>query len=260
MTWALKRQIFYVVLILSFFGGIGFFIIYPQINKAPTCTDGKQNGVETGIDCGGMCAKACLNQVDQISVLWSRSFKVVPGRYNAVAYLVNHNKNTAIEKINYRFRFADENNIYIGKREGSTYVPPSGSFAVFEPAVDMGYSTPVYTTFEFTQSPTWVFIPQEKANQVKVLVSNINLMDQDSAPRLSATIKNYSLFSIPDVNAIAILYDALGNAVSASSTYLNVLKPEETRDLNFTWREPFDKKVVTQDIIPIYNIFSVKLK
>jgi hypothetical protein len=173
--------------------------------------------------------------------------------------LVNHNKNTAIEKINYRFRFADENNIYVGKREGSTYVPPSGSFAVFEPAIDTGYSTPVFTTFEFTQAPTWVFVPQEKVNQIKVLVSNINLTDPESAPRLSATIKNNSLFSIPDVSAIAILYDALGNAVSASSTYMNILKPEEMRELNFTWREPFDKTVVTQEIIPIYNIFSVKL-
>jgi hypothetical protein len=27
---------------------------------APTCTDGQQNGNETGIDCGGVCPKVCL--------------------------------------------------------------------------------------------------------------------------------------------------------------------------------------------------------
>ncbi len=235
-------------------------IIYPQVNKTPTCFDGKQNGDETGVDCGGSCVRACINQVDQISIVWSRIFKVVDGRYNAVAYLTNHNKNTAINKINYRFRFADERNIYIGKRDGSTYVPPSGNFAVFEPAIDMGNSTPVYVSFEFTQVPNWVFVPEDKINQLKVFVSNINLSTPETTPRLSAVIKNNSLFSIPDVNVVAILYDSLGNAVSASRTYVKILDKEESKDLNFTWPEPFDKIVVKQEIIPIYNIFSVKLK
>lgn len=260
MTWALKRQILYVLILVLFFAGIASLIIYPRLNKTPTCIDNKQNGAETGIDCGGSCAKACLNQVDEISVVWSRIFRVVPGRYNAVAYLVNHNKNTAINKINYRFRFADEKNIYIGKRDGSTYVPPSGSFAVFEPAIDMGNSTPVYVTFEFTQAPEWVFVPEEKISQLKVFVSNINLVTPETTPRLSAVIKNNSLFSIPDVNVVAILYDGLGNAVSASRTYVDALGPEEAKDLNFTWPEPFDKPVVTEEIIPIYNIFLTKLR
>src|SRR3989344_7111281 len=106
MTWAFKRQIFYILVFIVFVGVFGFLIFSPNLNKAPSCIDNKQNGNETGIDCGGSCAKACLTQVDQVSVLWARAFKVVSGHYNAIAYLENHNKNTAINKINYRFRFA----------------------------------------------------------------------------------------------------------------------------------------------------------
>jgi|SRR3989344_101988 len=260
MTWALKRQIFYVGVLVLFFSIAGFLIIYPKLSKSPTCFDGRQNGEELGVDCGGACAKACVAQVDNISVLWSRAFKIVPGRYNVVAYLLNHNKNIAASKINYRFRFADKDNIYIGKREGSTSIPPSGNFAVFEPGIDIGNSIPVYVTFEFTQTPDWTFISEEKINQVKVLVSNIVLVNEETTPRLSATIKNNSLFTVPDVNIVAILYDALGNAVSVSRTYLDVLNPEEVADLNFTWPEPFPVKVVAKEIIPVYNIFRVKLK
>ncbi len=260
MTWALRRQILYILILVLFFGGIAFLILYPQFNKAPTCTDRKQNGTETGVDCGGVCAKACLEQTDDVSVLWSRVFRVVPGRYNAVAYLVNHNKNTAIEKINYRFRFADANNIYIGKRDGSTYVPPTGNFAVFEPAINLGASVPVFVTFEFTQVPNWVTVSEDKINQVKTLVSNIKLTDPDTKPKLSATIKNDSLFTIPDVNVIAILYDASHNAVSASRTYVEVLNPEDIKNITFTWPEAFSGKVVAQEIIPIYNIFLTELK
>ena len=260
MTWAFRRQLFYLAILIAFVLVFGFLIIYPHFNKPPTCTDNKQNGDETGIDCGGTCPKACIFQVDKISIIWSRAFKVVPGRYNAVAYLENHNENTAINKIKYRFRFADKDNIYIGKREGETYVPPSGKFAVFEPAIDVGNSIPVYTTFEFTETPVWIQVSEEKINQLKIFVSDIRLENEDTSPRLSATVKNNSLFQIPEVNIIAFLYDEKGNAVSASRTYLDVLQGEENREITFTWPEAFSEKVIAKEIIPIFNIFFVKLK
>ena len=260
MTWAFKRQAFYVIILVLFFLVFGFLIISPSLNKAPSCVDNIQNGDETGIDCGGSCLNACFNQVDPISVLWSRAFEIVPGRYNAVAYIENHNKNDVIEKITYRFRFADSNNVYIGKREGSTYIPPSGRFAIFEPAVDTGSSIPVHTTFEFTQTPQWLTVSQQKIDQLKVLVSNINLANEDTSPALSAVIKNNSLFTITGMDIVAILYDADHNAVSASRTYLDEMKGEEVKDINFTWSEPLPSKIVEKEIIPMYDIFSVKLK
>ncbi len=260
MTWALRRQIFYIGILILFFSVFGFLVVSPNLMETPTCADNKQNGDEAGVDCGGLCAKACLFQVDKISILWTRSFKVIPGRYNAVAYLENHNKNTAVNKINYRFRFADKNNVYIGKREGSTSIPPSGKFAVFEPGIDIGNSIPVYTTFEFTQIPEWIQVSPEKINQLEVLVSNITLTNEENSPVLSATIKNNSFFVIPEIDIVAILYDANRNAVSASRTYLDSLAGEEERNVNFTWPEPLPGKVIAKEIIPMYNIFLVKLK
>jgi hypothetical protein len=260
MTWGLKRQAFYIFIFIVFFLVLGVLIAYPRINQAPTCFDTKQNGNETGIDCGGSCQLACISELDKISVIWARAFRVIPGRYNAVAYVENKNNNTAVYKIKYRFRFADENNVYIGKREGETYIPPSGKFAVFEPAIGIGNSTPVFTTFEFTEEPVWVQVLQQEIDQSKVFISDINLVDEDTSPKLSAKIKNSSLFIIPEVSIIAILYDKAGNAVSASRTYLDILKAGERTDLSFTWLEPFTEKIVAKEMIPMYNIFLVKLK
>ena len=260
MTWALKRQIFYLVVLLVFLFILGFLIVSPYINKVPTCTDNIRNGIETGVDCGGSCTRACTFEVDQISVLWSRTFEVIPGRYNAVAYLENHNKDAAIEKIKYKFRFADKNNIYIGKRDGETFIPPSGKFAIFETGIGVGNSIPVYTTFEFTETPIWHNVSEEKLNQLKVLISDIKLENQDTSPHLSATIKNDSLFTIPEVSIVALLYDEKGNAISASRTYLDVLAGKEIQNINFTWPKPILGNVIAKEIIPMYNFFLVKLK
>lgn len=260
MNWALKRQLIYISLVILFIIFVGFLFARPYINKAPTCMDAKQNGDETGIDCGGSCQLACTLEVDKLSVLWSRVFKVLDGRYNAVAYVQNHNTNTAINKINYRFRFADKDNLFLAKREGATYVPPGGKFAVFEPAIDMGNSIPVYTTFEFTEEPVWIQVDQDKINQLKVFTSDIVLEGESTSPKLSAVVENNSLFTIPDINVVVILYDALGNAISTSRTYIDVLRGEESKTVNFTWPEPFSKEVISKEIIPIFNIFLAKLK
>ena len=260
MNWALKRQIFYIFFLLLFIAGFVFLLIYPSLVQAPTCFDNKQNGDETGVDCGGSCVQACLSEAQNLSVLWTRVFKVLPGRYNAVAYFINHNKDLAIRKINYRFRFGDERNVYVGKRDGSTVVPPAGNFAVFEPGIDVGKATPVYVTFEFTETPTWFQVSKEKINQLKIFTSNIVLSNEKISPKISATIKNNSLFTIPNVNVIIILYDALNNAISASRTYLDQLNPLQTTDINFTWPEPFSGTVASKEIIPIYDFFSVKLQ
>ena len=259
-SWALKRQIFYITGLILFFAIIAFLIIYPSTQKAPTCTDSIQNGNETGIDCGGSCPNACLSQVIPVYVKWARVFEVVPGRYNAVAYVVNSNKTYAAEKVSYRFRFADGNNVYIGSRVGTTFIPPGSNFAIFEPAIGIGNSIPIYTTFEFTETPNWIQVPQNKIDQLKVLVSNMSLTDEKTAPRLSATIENKSLFSIPNVNVVAILYNISGNAVSASNTFLNQLNPLQTSDINFTWPEPFSSPVVSKEFIPMYDISSVQLQ
>jgi hypothetical protein len=260
MTWAIKRQLFYVGVFVAFLLIFGFLIISPHLNKLPTCLDNIQNGDETGVDCGGSCTKACTFEVDQISVLWSRTFEVIPGRYNAVAYFENHNKNTAINRIRYKFRFADKDNIYIGKRDGETFIPPSGKFAIFEAGIGVGNSIPVFTTFEFTETPVWNTIPEDKINQLKVSVSDIKFENQNTSPRLSATIKNDSLFSIPEVSVVVLLYDEKGNAVSASRTYLDVLTGGESRSINFTWPEPIPGNIIAKEIIPMYNIFLAKLK
>lgn len=259
MTWALRRQILYIFLLISVFLVLGYWVYYPK-ERAPSCFDNTQNGLETGIDCGGICARACIAEVDPLKVLWSRSFKVVDGRYNALAYIENQNKNTIVKKINYKFRFADANNIYIGKREGSAYVPPSGRFAVFEPGIDVGNSTPVYTTFEFTEVPDWRTVSGDKINQLKLLVSNISLTDEDTVPKLSASIKNNSFFTIQGMDIVTILYDANHNAVSSSRTFLDSLLPNESKDVNFSWPEPFSSKVIEKEIIPTYDIDSAKLK
>ena len=97
---------------------------------------------------------------------------------------------------------------------------------------------PFIHLFEFTETPIWNNISGDELNQLKVLVSDIKLENQDTSPHLSATIKNNSLFTIPEVSIVAILYDEKGNAVSASRTYLDVLAGKKVKILILLGQNP----------------------
>jgi hypothetical protein len=172
----------------------------------------------------------------------------------------NYNKNAVVKKIDYRFRFADENNVYIGSRTGSTLIPPGSRFAIFEPGVDIGNSVPVYTTFEFTEHPVWLSVPEEKLKDLNILVTDIILSDEETAPRLKAKVRNGSLYTIPNISVVGILYDVNGNALTSSRTFINELKGGEAREVFFTWPLPLSAKVTTKEILPLFDVFSVKIR
>ncbi len=258
MDWSTRRKIFYLGMLAFFVVFLLFIVFQTFFNEKPTCSDGKQNGEESGVDCGGSCQQICSFQADEVSVFWSRAFEVVPGRYNAVAYLENKNINSLVQRVNYRFRFADANNVYIASREGTAYIPPTGKFAIFEPAIGTGTSVPVYTSFEFTQAPAWQQARADILNQIKIITSEY-VFENSTYPKLTAKIKNNSLLEIPNINVIVILYDRDGVAINSSRTFVDLLEREEEENLVFTWQEVFDREVANIEIIPIYNILQVRI-
>jgi len=224
--------------------------------KKPTCSDGKQNGTESGIDCGGSCSLMCKTDVSDPSVIWSRAFHVVDNNYNLVAYVENRNKNSAVVSAKYEFRIYDTNNKLLGRREGTTFIPPNQQFAVFESRFDSGESNIKSVTFEFLSPLVWV----KKFPTLQTLpirVKNIIFNDDKNTPNLSATISNESVYDIPEFDVIAILYDIDKNAINASKTHKYKLLSNDNIPVTFTWPEALSAVPVTKDVMVSINPFSV---
>jgi hypothetical protein len=104
MSWASRRQFQYIGGLVAFLAIIALIIAWPTITRKPTCTDGKQNGGENGVDCGGSCQKICNADVSEPIVLWSRAFPVTGNIYNLVSFVENRNKEAAVMQVSYEFR------------------------------------------------------------------------------------------------------------------------------------------------------------
>ncbi len=161
--------------------------LYFTFHKTPTCFDNTQNGKETGIDCGGACARLCPADFATPRVLWSYSMQVVPGVYNAMAYVQNPNPNVETKRLPYTFKLYDSEGILVSQKTGSTFVPAGSRFPVFEGGIQTGSRISTRTTFEFGQNPDWV--PGKAITEISILDTTVN---ENNKPTAEAKIRNIS--------------------------------------------------------------------
>jgi hypothetical protein len=256
MSWASRRQFLYLTGFLLFVALTFLFIFWGTIFKKPTCMDGKQNGTELGVDCGGICQKMCRSQVSDPIVLWSRAFKVAGSSYNLLAYIENQNKDSAAYLAPYEFRVYDESGLVIDTRRGKVSIPPNQRFAIFEARIDAGNSTPRSVSFDFTEPLVW-YKKMPKIQTEPVKIERILLSDNDGAPVLTASVVNDSIYNLPEFDVIAIVYDQNRNAIGVSSTHKYGLSSNQKTDVVFTWPEPFSDFAVFQDLIISVDPFTL---
>jgi hypothetical protein len=256
MTWASRRKIQYLLGLFAVISVIVFIIVYPMLTVKPTCQDGKQNGDEKGVDCGGSCRRYCPSEVSDPVVLWSRAFPLVGNNYNLVSLVRNQNRNAGIERASYEFKIYDTNNLLIGRRSGSTYIPPNKDFAIFESRFDAGQSQIKSVSFDFL--PPFVWVKKDPSlDSLQIHVDNIIKGDDKNNPTLTASITNDSIYDLPSFDVIAILYDVNHNAINASKTYKDGLSSNKNTPVFFTWPQAFSGKTATSDIFIQINPFTV---
>lgn len=248
MSWASKRRSIYVsgviIVAIAIIAPIIFSVFF---NKEPTCFDERQNGDEKGIDCGGSCEKLCSLETLNPTIVWSRSFEVSEGVYNAIAYIKNPNSNGGILKIPYTFKLFDDKNLLIAERKGSTFIAPNTVAPIFERAISTGERKPIKTFFEFNGKFIWSRIDEYQGNDLKI--SEIRLSNIESSPRVDAVLSNTSIIDIKNIEAVVIVFDFNDNAIAVSSTFIEKLSNRSSRNIVFTWPNKFSSKPTRVEII-----------
>lgn len=256
MDWSTRRKMgcFSVVgVIIAIF--LAYFVYIFFIKTTPTCFDGIQNQNERGIDCGGVCALVCTADAKTIVPIWSRVFNTAGDVHSVVAYVENQNPTAGVQKIGYEFRIYDDQNILAGEPiSGTTFIGPNDRTAIYASPIKTGNRTPKNVFFKFTTAPEWITTP-DRFNTPQLGTANAVLTDEKTVPKVSADIVNSTLYDYKDIQVVAILYDANGNAVNASQTYVDTLPEQTTQKVYFTWPKPFGVAIARIEIIPRLNPF-----
>lgn len=232
--WSFRRKAIYLVVAIF---ALLLVTVIPAVllfYNQPTCFDGRQNGDETGVDCGGSCSILCSAEVSTPTILWSRVFRVTDNIYSAVAYVENPNINSEATA-RFSFRVYDANNILIATREGQVFIPRNKVIAIFEPNISIATGTPARTLFEFDGPIEWHRVAGSQPNITVVEKTLANT----ERPRVDAVVHNESVETVGQIEAVAIVYDNRANALGVSRTFIDSLSPGASRQITFTWPQPF---------------------
>lgn len=230
LTWSGRRKALYT----GVAGVVGLallmFVYQLFFTAPPLCTDGRQNGAETGVDCGGSCGLLCAGEARAPVVLWVRSFESAPQTYTAAAYIQNNNVGAGARRVGYTFQLFDADNKLVVARDGVADLPPVPIVPIIENGINVGYRSVARTLFSFSAQPVWV-----RAGELPALSLSNQRLAAD-ASRLEATLSNDS-FSNARVVVAAVLFDAEGVARAASKSTVTVPAREST-PVVFTWLAP----------------------
>ena len=236
-VWSTKRRFLYggsfFVIMALLFGGIFLKAFY----RTPTCTDGRQNGDEKGIDCGGACKKICANDTLAPVVLWSKVFNISGDVYSAVAYIENPNISSENSDAKYEFRIFDDKNRLISIKEGHTTVPKGKKFAVFETGLVIKNNKPKSADFKFLSFANW---EKNITKEPELALTYSSLISATTSPSITGTIRNESNTSLPSVELAVFVLDSNENVVAASRSFVDKLLKQTTQDFVFTWPKPFN--------------------
>lgn len=245
LSWARKRQIIYGGVVALFFVLVIGAPFLSRTIRVASCSDGRQNGTETGKDCGGGCVLLCVGEASEPRAVWQRVFNESGGIASAVLYAENQNKNAGAFDAPYQVKVYDSFGLLIAERRVTATIPPNGSFAVFAPNLFVGERVPVRASFERMAPIVWRrdVLPQDS---VRVERLQFSLVPQ---PRVEAMLVN-SAEMIVETVATAVLYDENGNSVGASQTVVDI-GPSKDAAISFVWRAPFAHPPVRVEIIPV---------
>ncbi len=234
--WARRRQLIILLIIFTFLALLAFGFYYFFLNKEPTCFDGSQNGTESGIDCGGACDKVCYSEVNPISVLWSKVFPVDDTSYSAVAYIENSNSNAVVRSLDYTFSFFSPSGEKVSETSGNIFVPSNHRIGIFEGPVRSNAQISK-VEFSFNDRAEWY---KDTGQDRKIRVENEQLIGGSSdSPRVAANLINTTIDPLKDIEVVVIVYDDVGNPVSASKTFIERIEKDGSKQIVFTWPGAF---------------------
>ncbi len=245
MSWAGRRRLTYFFLVLLLLGAVlvaSLFIFVPE----PNCFDGKQNQNELGVDCGGICEAVCKSEARELNMIWSRVIELTDNIYETATLVENPNRDLGIIDAGFEIRYFDKENLIINKRSDKISLSPGEKFVVFEQSIDVGRRVPTKSVFEWTGSGKW-YRPSKEAPEITWESKDFV---QDDPPLLKAEVTNKSNSFLSNIMVVATVLDKDLNLLAVSSTLVESLEASETREVAFSWPEPFLGEVVRVELYP----------
>lgn len=250
MSWAARRR--FIILLIVGAVAVAFLvtIFIAAFYKAPSCTDGANNGDEAGIDCGGSCPYLCTAQMQPPTVLFTKALENGVGRTDVIASVENKNANAAAKDIPYRITFYGMNQLLIQEITGTLDLSPGATTPIYVAGISSGKQKVVNAFLDIDpSSPRWFGMSADP--RVVPIVSNTTQSGTSDAPRIDAVLSNPSVTPLTNVQIVVLVHGTSGDVIAASKTIVPMIPAQGKATATFTWNSAFSQTPTSIEVVPI---------
>jgi len=236
LSWRSRRQLSYLAIPIIPTLLIGGWLLFKQFTTA-SCSDGRINQGERGIDCEGPCPKLCEARIVAPKIIFSDAYATNPGTYNLVAMVENQNEDLGVYNAGVIFTVFNADGVEIYSGQTNFDLRPSSTEVAFLGAVNLP-EPPTITKAEFNFTDNnWQVIRAEDLLPEPTVLSK-EIIGSKAAPRVEAVVKNNARQSVEDLPIVALIKSENDNVISASATTLDIDSMGQKTAV-FTWPQAF---------------------
>lgn len=253
----LIRQIIIGTVYIVLFSMICFALYRSFIWVAPTCSDGKQNQNEGGIDCGGKCSKQCEPPLNAKQIV-SQEVAFVPaghGSYDLLAKIYNPNDIAGASSFVYTLSLRDANGAVLVEKSGTSFILPQESKYLFEFQLASA-RVPVSATFLVT-NVKWERL-KGYSERPRIVVTRQAYDRISSGPGYGAAtglVVNSSPYDFRSIGVKVVLRDASGKPLAINATEMNTMQAKEQRDFRLVWPSAFPGQVASYEMFVDADVY-----
>ncbi len=230
----LIKQIIYgagylAVLFLIVFG------IYLYASKSTAnCFDNKQNGNETGIDCGGACIPCDIKSLSPLQISLQKYF-ISGDRVITALEIKNSNQNYGADYLDYKISLLDKNETFIKGIFGNSYIY-AGEIKHVIKILSMTSEEAKKIFIMNTEISNINWKNREEFSKPDIQPRSLTAELNQIPPTISGIAANNSAFSLSKATIFGFIYNNFGLIASASKTEIENIPAfgEKTFKLTFS--------------------------
>jgi hypothetical protein len=208
-----------------------------------TCTDGKQNGNETGIDCGGSCVVCAVKNAKNLEVIIQPTALEVGTNFIAIAAKIRNSNTGYGVKFNYQINFLDSFGQIKNTIKDKSFIYPSSAKFLIIPKLEMKKTDFARMEFIFDQNSfEWFASNKTSKDLFSVYDVQAQFLEDAKNPgymKVTGKINNKMSNSFPLIDLTILVYSKTGELLNAVETELNNLLGNSTQQLEYTWMTSF---------------------
>ncbi len=251
-----RRAIILTVYALMAFGLL--WMIASAVRPAPSCTDGKRNQNEVGVDCGGVCG-ACPQKIVAQDIVVNGAWVIdgVDGRVDVVAQVTNPNDLYGAEHVRYTVEMRDAQGNIVGEATDETFILPAETKYILLPGLTVRGAV-TSAALRIAPDVQWTVFHGYQKPRIVVLNKRYELLSSSTAyARVRGLVRNESPYDFARLWVKVVLKDAQGVPVAIHRTRMDVMDAGAERAFSLPWPSKITGDVVTVDVEVEANVFDV---